>query len=467
MSYTFEKLEHNEVKFSFEVDKATFEAACEKAYEQTKGKYSVAGFRKGHAPKNVIERTYGKGVFFDDAIDIVIQDEYASAMEKETELEVVAQPDQLDSLDFTEEGGIKFSLKVTVKPEVKLGKYKGLSIEKKAEKITDEQVNAEIALAQDKQARLVTSDKPAEKGNIVTIDFVGSVDGKEFEGGKSENYDLELGSGSFIPGFEDQLIGTKAGEEKDVNVTFPEPYQASELAGKAAVFKCTVKEVKIKELPALDDDFAKEASETANTFEEYKAEIKAQLEKDAENQAENQWMDDVVRAIVADSEVEVPEIMAKNEAKDMVQEFEYRLMYQGMKLDDYLKMLDITREKLEENYMEQAKETVKTRLIVGEIIKAENIGIEEAEIKEKIVEMAAMYGKTDDEFSKNMTREQMDYIYNSILSKKFADLIKKENSAKKAAAKKTASKKAETEEAPAEKPAKKAPAKKAAKKDAE
>jgi len=464
MSYKFEKLEHNEVKFDFEVAKDVFEKAIEKAYEQTKHKYAIPGFRKGHAPMNAIVRAYGKGVFFDDAVDICIQEEYAAAMEKEKELEVVAQPEQLDSLDFTDDGGIKFSFKVTVRPEVKLGKYKGLSVEKKVEKVTKEQIENEIKAAQEKQARMITSEDAAKMGNIVNIDFVGSIDGKEFEGGKSENFDLELGSGQFIPGFEEQLVGTKAGEEKDVNVKFPEQYQAAEYAGKDAVFKCKVNAVKIKELPELDDDFAKEASETANTLDEYKAEIKAQLEKSAENQAENQWMDDVVKAIVANAEVEVPDVMAKLEAEDMVKEFEYRLMYQGMKFDDYLKMVNTTREQVVESYKENAKETVRTRLVVSEIIQKENIQLEEAEIEAKIAEMAEGYGQDKDAFKKNISKEQIDYIYNSVLSNKFAEFIKKENGgvAKKAAAKKADKAEAPKDEAPAKE--KKAPAKKATKK---
>lgn len=467
MSYTFEKLEKSQVKFNFEVSKDEFEVAVQKAYEQTKHKYAIPGFRKGHAPRKVIEGAYGKGVFYDEALNIVIDEEYGKAMEAEKELEVVANPEQLDAMDFTEDGGVTFSVTVTVRPEVKLGQYKGLSVEKKVEKVTAKDIDAEIEKAQEQQARFIDVDGEAKDGQTVTIDFVGSVDGVKFDGGAGENYDLVLGSGTFIPGFEEQLIGTKAGDQKDVKVTFPEDYQAKELAGKEAVFACTVKAVKTKELPAIDDEFVKEISEF-DTLAEYKADIKAKLEKEKEDAADRKWMDDVLRQIVENSEFEVPEAMIKLEAEDMVKDFEYRLMYQGMKLDDYLGYLKMTREQLVDQYKDQAKETVATRLVVSDIIQAEKIEIKSEEIEIKIAEMAKDYNQSTDDFKKGLKKEQMDYIVNAILSDKFAEFIKNANSAdaaKKAPAKKAAKK----EEAPAEakaeekKPAakKKAPAKKA------
>ena len=462
MSYTVEKLEKSQVKFVFDVDAETFGKAVDEAYAKTKHKYAIAGFRKGHVPKKVIEGIYGKEVFFEDAMDIVIPEAYSEALGKEKDIDVVAQP-ELTSFDFKEDGGATFTLIVTVKPDVKLGKYKGLSIEKKVEKVTAKQVDAAVEEAREKQARIVEKDDASQNGDIVNIDFAGSVDGVKFDGGSAESYDLELGSGSFIPGFEEQLVGVKAGEKKDVKVTFPEDYHADELKGKEAVFECTVNAVKKKELPALDDEFVKEISEF-DTLAEYKADVKNKLMKDAEDRADREFEDALVQAVVDNAEVEVPEAMIMQEAEDMVNEFEYRLSYQGIKLDDYLKYVNITKEQLLDEYKEQAAKSVKVRLVMEAVVKAEELKFEDKELDEKIADMAARSGQDVETFKKGLGKEHFEYLANQVLSDKLMSLLKAENAgtAKKASAKKAAS---DASEAPADEKA--APAKKpAAKKTA-
>lgn len=291
MDYTVEKLEKSQVKFNYVVDKDAFNTAIKQAYEKTKHKYAVPGFRKGHAPQKVIEGMYGAGVFFSDAVNELI-DASLNELETKDEYDFVAV-DSVCDVDMTDDGGVKYSIVMVVKPEVTLGQYKGLNVAKKTVKVTAKQVDERIAQEQEKQARLIEVDTAAANGNTVTMDFVGSVNGEKFEGGSAENYDLELGSNTFIPGFEEQLVGVKAGEVKDVKVTFPENYQAENLAGKEAVFTCTIKAVKVKELPTVDDEFVKEISEF-DTLAEYKADVKAQLTKEAQEKADRDFEDEVV-----------------------------------------------------------------------------------------------------------------------------------------------------------------------------
>ena len=444
MNYTVEKLEKSQVKFNYVVDKDKFNAAIKQAYEKTKHKYAVPGFRKGHAPQRVIEGMYGQGVFFSDAVNELI-DSSLEELEKDENYDFVAV-DSVCDVDMTEDGGVKFSIVMVVKPEVVLGQYKGLNVAKKAVKVTAKQVDERIAQEQEKQARLIDVDTAAVNGNTVTIDF-----------------DLELGSGTFIPGFEDQLVGVKAGDQKDVKVTFPENYQAENLAGKEAVFACTVKAVKVKELPAIDDEFVKEISEF-DTLAEYKADVKAKIAKEEQDKADREFEDAVVEKIVDASTVEIPTAMIDREADDMVHEFEYRLMYQGLKLDDYLKYLNMTRDQLVEQYKDQAEKTVKVRLVMEQLIKAEDLKIEDKEIDAKMEEFAKESNQSVEDFKKNLHKEQVDYIVNSIMNEKLLDFLTKENiAAKKPAAKKAD--KAESEETPVEekKPAAKKTTKKTAK----
>lgn len=472
MSYTIEKLEKSRVKFTFDVDAETFGKAVVAAYNKTKHKYSVPGFRKGHVPMKVIEGMYGREVFFEDAMDIVIPEVYSEALDKEHDIEVVSQP-ELESFDFKEDGGVTFVLTTAVRPEVKLGKYKGLSVERKVEKVTAKQVDEEMENARDKQARIIDVDEAAKNGDIVNIDFVGSVDGVKFDGGSAQDYDLTLGSGSFIPGFEDQLVGAKKGDKVDVKVTFPEDYHATELKGKEALFECTVNAVKRKELPALDDDFAKEISEF-DTLAEYKEDVKNKLMKDAEMRADREYEDALVQAVVDGAEVEIPQAMIDQEAEDMAKEFEYRLSYQGIKLADYLGYINMTREQLLDEYKEQAAKSVKVRLVMEEIVKREEMKFEQDELDAKVAEMAERSGQDVETFKKGLGREHYDYLANQILSDKLMAMLREENApAAKKAAKKASDDKAEAEKKPAaKKTAKKAeaadgeakPAKKAAKK---
>lgn len=460
MNYTVEKLEKSQVKFNYVVDKDTFEQAVKTVYDKTKHKYAVPGFRKGHAPKKVIEGMYGAGVFFSDAVNKLI-DRSLEELERNDEYSFVAV-DSVADVDGLDDGGVKYSIIMVVKPDVQLGQYKGLGIERKAVKVTAKQVDERIAQEQEKQARLVDVDEPAKETNTVTIDFVGKVDGVAFEGGSGENYDLELGSGTFIPGFEEQLVGVKAGEEKDVVVTFPEDYQAENLAGKEAVFTCNVKAVKVKELPAIDDEFVKEVSEF-DTLAEYKADVKAQLTKEAQDNAERELEDEIIEKIVDATTVEIPQAMIDSEAEEMVRDFEYRLMYQGIKLDDYLKYVKMTREDLAAQYKDKAEKTVKVRLVMEEIIKAEDLKLEDKEIEDKIAQIAQNSSQSVEEFKKTLKKEQIDYVVNSIMNDKLINFLVSENAvakkAKKAAeasAEASDDTKPEEKKSTAKKPAKKA-----------
>ncbi len=458
MSYTVEKLEKSQVKISFDVDAPVFEKAVQQAYEKTKHKFAIAGFRKGHVPRKVLEGIYGKEVFFEDAMDIVIPEAYGETLEKEKDLDVVAQP-ELTAFDFKKDGGATFTLIVTVKPEVKLGEYKALSVEKKAEKVSAKEVEAEIEQERQKQARLIDVETEAFSGNIVTIDFVGKADGVAFDGGSAEGYELELGSNSFIPGFEEQLIGIKAGESRDVKVTFPDDYHAENLKGKEAVFECKCHAVKVKELPAFDDDFVKDVSEM-DTVDEYKKDVREKLQKTADEKAEREYEDALVEAVVAGAEVEIPAAMVEAEAEAMLQEFEYRLMYQGLKIDDYLKYLNITKEQLLDEYKPQAEKSVKVRLSMEAIVKVENIQIADTEIEEKLAAMAQDAKKTVEEYKKTVKHEQIDYIVNQLLSKKLMDRLKELNPPKSAKAAKKAEA-AQTDDTKTEKPTAKKAAPKA------
>ena len=462
MDYTVEKLEKSQVKFNYVVDKDAFNTAIKQAYEKTKHKYAVPGFRKGHAPQKVIEGMYGAGVFFSDAVNELI-DASLNELETKDEYDFVAV-DSVCDVDMTDDGGVKYSIVMVVKPEVTLGQYKGLNVAKKAVKVTAKQVDERIAQEQEKQARLIEVDTAAANGNTVTMDFVGSVNGEKFEGGSAENYDLELGSNTFIPGFEEQLVGVKAGEVKDVKVTFPENYQAENLAGKEAVFTCTIKAVKVKELPTVDDEFVKEISEF-DTLAEYKADVKAQLTKEAQEKADRDFEDEVVEKIVDSSKVEVPSAMIEREADEMVHEFEYRLMYQGLKLEDYLKYLNMTRDQLVDQYKDQAAKTVKVRLVMEALVKAENLTIEDKDIEEKMAKFAEQSSQTVEEFKKTLHKEQVDYIVNSIMNEKLLDMLTKENLATKTTAKKADAEAEVKDDTKAEekKPAAKKTTKKAAK----
>ncbi len=477
MNYTFERLEKSRVKFNYVADAQDYDGAVVAAYAKTKHKYSVPGFRKGHAPRKVIEGMYGPYVFFSDAVN-ELADKALMEIEKNGEFELVSA-DSLDDVDVTEDGGVKFSLTVSVMPKVELGQYKGLALEKPVpEKVEDKDVDAYISAERQKQARYVEkdADATAEMGDIVNLDFVGRVNGEEFEGGKAQGHDLELGSHSFIPGFEEQLVGVKAGEVKIVSVVFPEDYSEASLAGKAAEFECTINGIKSVVMPEIDDEFVKDVSEF-DTLDEYKASVRQQLEHEAEHRAEHAFEDMIVEAVVDNATVDIPDALIRREQEDMVEQFAHRLAENGLKLDDYLKYINMDREQFAEQYKEQAEKRVKVRLVMEAIVVAEDLKISDEEIDAELQTLAEGQSMTLEEFKKGLRREHIDYIVNSILSDKLMTLLKQENSgeakpAKKPAAKKKAAKKPEeaeaepSEEAKEESEAEAKPAAKPAKKSA-
>ncbi|MBQ6846182.1 MAG: trigger factor, partial [Oscillospiraceae bacterium] len=364
-----EKLENGKVCLEIQVEKPEFDDAMHKAYLKNKSKITVPGFRKGKAPRNMIERMYGKGVFTEDAINIAYPDAFEAAV-KESGYEPVDYP-EVELVDLNDDG---FTMKatVTVKPEVKLGKYKGVEAEKPAVSVTKKDIDAELKVMLEKNARLITVEREAKSGDTVVIDFEGFVDDVAFEGGKSENHSLKLGSNQFIPGFEDQLVGVKAGDEKDVNVTFPKEYHADELAGKAAVFKVKVHEVKETELPALDDEFAKDASEF-DTLDELKKSIEKKLRDTREKMANEAFDDAILREVVNGMEVEIPEVMIDSQLDQIANDFAQRLQMQGITLEQYLEMMQTDMDGFRQNFRIQAEAQVKSRLALEAVSKAEGL----------------------------------------------------------------------------------------------
>ena len=363
MNYKKEVLENKKVKFTAEIDAETFEKALEEAYQKNKHKFAVEGFRKGKAPRKVIEKNYGQGVFFEDAIDIILPEAYSEILSQEKDLEVVSRPD-VDVVDVTEEGAVTVTYEVAVKPEVELGEYTGIEIKGEKTTVTKADVDAELNKALDKASRMVevTEDRAIQNGETANIDFVGSIDGVEFEGGKGDNFDLELGSGMFIPGFEEQVVGMKAGEVKDVKVTFPAEYGAKEVAGKEAVFKVTLKQIKVKEVPALDDEFAKDVSEF-DTLNELKEDIKKKALERKETAADDDVENELINQLIDNMTAEIPEAMYERRVDDNIRDFDYRLRSQGMDLQTYMKYLGINDiAEFRKNFRPQAERAVKFRL---------------------------------------------------------------------------------------------------------
>ena len=426
MKYTSKAAEKSTVKFTIKFDAEEWKEAQNKAYLKTRGKFALNGFRKGKAPKNVIENVYGKGVFYEDALNLLFSENYGSIVEKESKkITIVGDPDV--SVDKLEDDGVTLIAVVPVKPEVKISSYKGMKIKEFAYNVKDEEVNEEINRLLDRNARKVeVTDRAAQNGDTVNIDFVGTVDGVKFDGGEAEGFDLTLGSGQFIPGFEDQVVGMNIGESKDVNVTFPENYQAENLKGKPAVFAVKVNAIQGKELPELTDEFIKDAT-GSETVEAYKAKAKERLQQQADRRANDATENSILEAIAANVEVEIPDAMIEREIDGLVQKFEYQLMYQGLKLQDYLDFLKVTMADFRKNYEEQAKKNVLNQLIISQIIKEENIEATEAEVDEKIAEQAASVEKTAEEYKKNMDPRQIDYIRSDIIITKLFKLLKDSN----------------------------------------
>ncbi|MBQ9728154.1 MAG: trigger factor [Clostridia bacterium] len=426
MKYTTKAAAKSTVKITIKFDGEEWKEALNKAYTKTRGRFAVNGFRKGKAPKSVIEHAYGKGVFYEDALNLLFSENYDKIITKEEKkFTVVGDPDV--SVDKLEDDGVTLVAVVPVRPEVKISEYKGIKIKEYAYTVKEEEIEAELNRLLDRNARKVeVTDRAAQNGDIVNIDFVGTVDGVKFDGGEAEGFDLTLGSGQFIPGFEDQVVGMNIGDKKDVNVTFPETYQAENLKGKPAVFAVTLNKIQGKELPELTDEFVKDAT-GSETVEAYKAKTRERLQKQADRKSTDDTENSILEAIAEKTEVEIPQAMIDREIDGLVQKFEYQLMYQGLKLQDYLDFLKMTMADFRKNYEEQATKNVKNQLILAELIKLENVEATEEEVDAKVAEQAASVEKTAEEYKKNMDPRQFDYIRNDLVLTKLFSFLKENN----------------------------------------
>ena len=428
----------NEVKLTMKIEAEKFNDAIKKVYFKSAKYFNIPGFRKGKAPQAIVERYYGKEIFYEDAFNEVVPEEYEKAL-ADNKIDAVSKP-QIDIIKMEKGQDLEFTAIVQTKPEVKIEKYKGIEIPKIEYNVSDEDIERDVKQMQEKNARLVSIETPVENGNIAVIDFEGFVDGVAFEGGKAENHELEIGSGSFIPGFEDQIIGMKVDEEKDIKVTFPKEYYSKELAGKDATFKVKVHEIKKKELPELDDEFAKDVSEY-DTMKELRDSIKEKLEKQNKDREKYEKQDAVIKAICNEMKVDIPSGMIEVEIDNMVKDMEQRMSYQGLKLEQYLQMLNKTEEEFRKEYEPQAIEAIKSRLALEVIIKAEKIEVTEEEIKNKIEEMAKNYGRKPEELQENENIKN--YIKQGIESEKAVEFLVANAKVKKEENKEAKSKKKE------------------------
>ena len=424
MSYKIRSKEKNNLEVEIVISEKKWEESLQKAYEETKNKYSVQGFRRGKAPRKVIEKQYGESVFFDYALEIAFADEYNEFLDKNLEIEPIAQPDV--RIEKFEKSGIVLVASAPLMPEVELGSYTGLTVERGKEKVKKADVEAELKSVAERQARFVESTKPAELGDFATIDFAGSVDGEIFEGGTAQGYRLELGSHSFIDNFEDQLVGTTVGEEKDVNVTFPENYHEKSLAGKKAVFKVVVQKIEKKEIPEITDEFAASVSEFEN-LEDYKKDIETRLSQKLEQEKERKVENDLLEKIVEASKVEIPEILIERQLDIFIRDLETRLSFQGLKLEEYLDYVGTNVSDLRKERREQAEQTVKTRLVLEALVKKENMVVSEEELDSALKETAEKYKKTVEEYKKSLDDRTIAYYQNDILMKKLLDFLKSNN----------------------------------------
>ena len=421
MSLQVEKLEKNMAKLTIEVSAEDLEKAMQAAYQKATGRISLPGFRKGKAPRKMIEQMYGKGIFLEDAANALIPEHYSKAVE-ECELEIVSQPEI--AVTQAEPGKtFIFTAEVAVKPEVTLGEYKGVEVPKSETEVTDEDVEAELKKEQEKNSRTVTvEDRGAENGDITTIDFEGFVDGEAFEGGKGTDYPLTLGSGSFIPGFEDQLVGSKAGDHVEVKVTFPEEYQAKELAGKEAVFQCDVKKVEAKELPELDDDFAQDASEF-DTLAEYKEDIKKNLTEKKEKEARAAKENAAVDKAIENAEMEIPDAMVATQTRQMLDDFARRMQSQGLTMEQYFQFTGMTAEKMQEEMKPQALKRIQTRLVLEKIAEVENIQPTQEEVDEEISKMAEAYKMEADKIKELLGDRELEQMKKDMAVQKAVTLV--------------------------------------------
>ena len=443
MNVQVENLEKNMAKLTVEVPAEELEKALQAAYMKEKNKISVPGFRKGKVPRQMIEKMYGAAIFYEEAANILIQDNYAQAME-ESGADIVSRP-VIDVVQIESGKPFIFTAEVAVRPEVKLGKYKGVQVTKVDTTVTDEEVDNAVEAERQKNARMVTvTDRAAANGDTAVIDYEGSVDGVPFEGGKAENHSLELGSHSFIDTFEDQIVGHNAGDEFDVNVTFPTEYHAAELAGKPAVFKVKLHEIKVKELPELNDEFAQDVSEF-DTLDEYKADVRKHLEVEKENEAKRTKEDEAIAKIIEKSEMEIPEAMIETQCENMVNDFAQRIAQSGLTMEQYMQFSGMTLDKLKEQVRPEAEMRIKSSLVLEQIAKDENIEVSDEEVDAEIEKMAAQYGMEADKLKEYMGESEKTSMKRDLAVTKAVDLIM-ENVKEKAKAKSKKEKEEATEE---------------------
>ena len=422
MSLQVERLEHNMAKLTIEVPAEEVEKALQAAYLKERGKISLPGFRKGRVPRQMIEKMYGPEVFYDEAANRMISEAYAKAYD-ECELELVSQP-KIEITQLEKGKEFIFTAEVAVKPEVKLGEYKGLKVDKVSTRVTQKEVDEEIDKERERNARTIdVTDRAVQDKDQITLDFEGFVDGVAFEGGKASDYPLTIGSGAFIPGFEDQLIGANIDEEKEINVTFPEEYQAKELAGKAAVFKCTVHSIKAKELPELDDEFVSDLSEKSETVDAYKAEVKAKIKERKENEGKQKREDQSVEQAVANAEMDIPEAMISFQSRQMVDDFARRIMQQGMTMEQYFQFTGLSEEKMMEEFKPEAEKRIRTRLTLEAIVAAENIEVSEERLDEELQKMADSYKMEVDKLKEYMGENEKKQMKEDIAIQEAVTLI--------------------------------------------
>ncbi len=417
----FEDVEKNVVQLEIEVDAAKFEEGMQQSYKKNASKFNVPGFRKGKAPRNIVERYYGEQALYDDAINIVCSEAYDQAIE-EKNLQPVDRP-EIDIIQIGNKQNLIFTAKVTVKPEVELGAYMGVEVTKADATVTDEDVENEFNKVVEKNSRLVTvTDRPVQSGDTAVIDFEGFIDSVPFEGGKGTDYSLVIGSGTFIPGFEDQLIGKGTGEEVDVNVNFPEEYGKEELNGKPALFKVTIKEIKVKELPEIDDEFAKDISEF-DTLEEYKKDLRNKLEETAKHKAEHENEESVIQKVAENATVEIPRVMVEKQIDSMARDFDMRLRYQGLDLQKYLEIMGMDFEAFRGQFAGRAENEVKVQLVVEKIAQVENVQVSDDELDDEVKRMAEAYKQSAEDLKKSLTPEDQVYVKKDIAFRKTIKLL--------------------------------------------
>lgn len=415
MNVKIENVEKNVVQLEIEVDAAKFEEGMQKSFIKNAKKFNIQGFRKGKAPRKMVERFYGEQALYEDAINIVCPEAYEKAVE-ENKLEPVDRP-EIDIKQIGEGQNLIFTAKVVTKPEVLLGEYKGVEVEKVEVKVTDEDVENDIKKTAEKNARIVTvEDRAIQKDDTAVMDFEGFIDGVAFDGGKGTNYSLVIGSGQFIPGFEDQLIGAKSGDELEVNVNFPEDYGKEDIAGKPAVFKVKINEIKVKELPAIDDEFAKDVSEF-ETLEEYSRDVREKLLKDAEHKAEHETEDRVIGKVAEGATIEIPGVMIEKQIDSMVRDFDMRLRYQGLDLEKYISIMGMDAAAFRDQFKERAEREIKIQLVLEKVSKLENVDSTDEDLNSEIERLAKNYNQREEEFKKHLREDDIKYIKEELVIK--------------------------------------------------